>query len=150
MTLETLIIDDDTTTSEYVRALAAEDEQMHVQVFNDPGAALDYIRANKVHIIVLDIMMPDIDGIELLRQIKEHDPLVHVIMMTIDTSFGRVLTSFKYGALDFLIKPFEPQELQEVLHLSRERWERWVAVLAATSLNERLPQRHQSEGKRGE
>jgi DNA-binding NtrC family response regulator len=147
MQFETLIIDDDTGTAEYIRTLAAEDAAMNVRVFNDSSEALAYVKANKVHIIVLDIVLPGIDGVELLRQIKEHDPLVHVIMITIDSSFGRVLTSFKYGALDFLVKPFEPEEIQEVLRLSRERWERWAAALAVTSIRERLPRRYRPDGE---
>lgn len=136
MILETLVIDDDETTGEYVRTLAAADEALRVTRFSDPEAALAHVRDNKVHIIVLDIVMPELDGIELLKKIKEIDPLIHVIMMTVDSTFGRVLTSFRYGALDFLIKPFEDDDLSYVLRLSKDRWQRWNDALAATSLRE--------------
>ena len=138
MYLETLVIDDDATTAEYVRTLAASDEALHVSLYTDPEDALVHIQKNKVHIIVLDILMPHTDGVQLLRKIKEIDPLVHVIMMTVDTTFGRVLTSLRYGALDFLIKPFEDEDMKTVLRLSKERWERWNSVLAATSLREKV------------
>lgn len=138
MYLETLVIDDDATTAEYVRTLAASDEALHVSLYTDPEDALVHIQKNKVHIIVLDILMPHTDGVQLLRKIKEIDPLVHVIMMTVDTTFGRVLTSLRYGALDFLIKPLEDEDMKTVLRLSKERWERWNSVLAATSLREKV------------
>ncbi|MFP4376321.1 MAG: response regulator [Spirochaetales bacterium] len=133
MKLKTLIIDDDPTMVTYVQTLLSETDDLAVETFTSPDDALDHIRENKVHIVILDIVLPERDGIEILKEIKAIDPLIHVIMVTIDSTFGRVLASLGHGALDFLIKPIDPTELQEVVALSKERWSRWFRVLRQTA-----------------
>jgi DNA-binding NtrC family response regulator len=133
MKLKTLVIDDDPTMVAYVEALLSDHKDLNVETFTSAQDALERLRATKVHIVILDIVMPERDGIDILKEIKSIDPLIHVIMVTIDSTFGRVLSSLGHGALDFVLKPIDPNELQEVVALSKERWSRWFRVLKQTA-----------------
>jgi len=78
--------------------------------------------------------MPEMDGITLLREAKKVDPLTHVVMMTADSTLGRVIDSLGSGALDFVMKPFTNRdEINEVVEGSISRWNRWNNVLKETA-----------------
>ena len=109
-------------------------EELSVKTVTTPGEALDIINKEKVHILVLDIVMPEKDGITLLEEAKKVDPLTHVIMMTADSTLGRVIESLGYGAMDFVMKPFEsPEDITSVVDVSIQRWDRWNRVLKKTA-----------------
>jgi DNA-binding NtrC family response regulator len=82
----------------------------------------------------LDIVLPEKDGITLLEEAKKVDPLTHVIMISADSTLGRVIESLGYGAMDFVMKPFDsPADITEVVDVSIQRWQRWNQVLKQTA-----------------
>ncbi|MBL1276418.1 MAG: response regulator, partial [Ectothiorhodospiraceae bacterium] len=84
------------------------------------------IRQESYHVILLDVNMPAIDGISLLRTIKALRPGAQVVMMTAYSTLEKVRASMEAGAADYLIKPFvDLQETLNILNLSCERVERW-------------------------
>jgi two-component system, chemotaxis family, chemotaxis protein CheY len=134
MDLSCIIVDDDEVTTELVSTYLEEIPSIAITTFSDPTEALKHIKKNKTHILILDIVMPGMDGIELLEKAKEVDPLTHVIMMTSNSTLGRVIQSLGYGALDFILKPFSgPSDMRDVVQLSVQRWERWFRVLKDTA-----------------
>ncbi|MFN3477296.1 MAG: sigma-54-dependent transcriptional regulator, partial [Candidatus Methylomirabilales bacterium] len=78
-----------------------------------------------IDVVLLDIMMPDLSGIEFLPIIKRTDPSVYVIIMTAYASLENAIEALKKGAYDFLRKPFRPHELYHAVDkaLSRRRME---------------------------
>lgn len=74
-------------------------------------AALEMLEANEVHVVVLDVKMPGMDGISVLKEIKTRFPLVEVVMLTGNATFESAVTGIKIGASDYLMKPAEPGEL---------------------------------------
>jgi DNA-binding response OmpR family regulator len=76
--------------------------------------ALDYLRNNQVDIVISDIMMPQMDGLELCRQIKSDITTSHIIvvLLTAQTSVDTQIGSYKEGADDYISKPFEPKILK--------------------------------------
>ncbi len=134
MKLNTLIVDDDEMVLALVRQYLKDRDELHVQAVGSPKEALEIINKEKVHIMILDIVMPDMDGITLLEEAKKVDPLTHVIMMTADSTLGRVIESLGYGAMDFVMKPFEsPDDIISVVDVSIQRWDRWNKVLKKTA-----------------
>jgi DNA-binding NtrC family response regulator len=134
MKLNTLIVDDDEMVLSLLGQYLKERDNLNVQKVNNPKEALKIINQEKVHIMILDIVMPEMDGITLLDEAKKVDPLTHVIMMTANSTLGRVIESLGYGAMDFVMKPFEsPEAIISVIDVSIQRWERWTRVLKKTA-----------------
>ena len=91
--------------------------------------ALGKVNENRYDVIVLDIKMPKMDGIEVLRRVKEARPDIDVIMVTGLHEIGTAVKAMKLGALDYLPKPFEPEELE--LAVARA-FDRRAALVGAT------------------
>ncbi|NOZ76802.1 MAG: sigma-54-dependent Fis family transcriptional regulator, partial [Euryarchaeota archaeon] len=77
--------------------------------------ALEKIATNKYDIIISDIMMPDLDGITLLKKVKEHDRRIDVIMITAYANMDRAIESLRYGASDFIQKPYKNQDMLDAV-----------------------------------
>ena len=75
--------------------------------------ALDILRANPVHVVILDIKMPGMDGIETLKAIKREFPLVEVILLTGHGTVESTVTGLRSGAADYLAKPADITKLIE-------------------------------------
>jgi two-component system, chemotaxis family, chemotaxis protein CheY len=134
MILKTVICDDDPMVLKLLKEYLKDREELHVVTVQSPIQALEILQREKVHLLILDIMMPEMDGITLLREAKKVDPLTHVVMMTADSTLGRVIDSLGSGALDFVMKPFTNRdEINEVVEGSISRWNRWNNVLKETA-----------------
>jgi DNA-binding NtrC family response regulator len=101
-----LHIDDDPQFTLWVQRLLSR-KGYDVVSLNDPTQALDEIMRQGYRIVLLDIDMPGIDGIELLRRIKEYDGGIQVVMLTGLVTLGNAMTAFRRGAEAFFFKPVE-------------------------------------------
>ena len=75
--------------------------------------ALEKLRTQNIHVVILDVKMPGMDGITTLRQIKRIFPLVEVIMLTGHATVESAIEGLKAGAIDYLIKPTDIEVLIE-------------------------------------
>ena len=73
--------------------------------------ALEFLDHKSVDVVVLDVRMPGMDGIETLREIKKMDPLVEVIMLTGHASMEVAIEGMELGAFDYLMKPIDIDDL---------------------------------------
>jgi len=88
--------------------------------------ALEMIKEQKYHIVLSDIEMPKMDGIEFLIQIKKYDALMQVIMMTDDSTMDKTMRCLEGGANDYVLKPFNNlAQLAELIKLSEGKLHRW-------------------------
>ncbi|MFW5684717.1 MAG: response regulator [Spirochaetota bacterium] len=132
--LTCVVVDDDELIVEYVKTVLGERDDLVVHGFTTPQQAIGFLKANRTHILVADVVMPKIDGIDLLDKAKNLDPLTHVIMITAYSTVGRVVVSLQHGAADFVLKPFEtPDNLIQAINQSVMRWQRWFGVLKKTA-----------------
>jgi YesN/AraC family two-component response regulator len=84
------------------------------------------IKETKYHIILSDIVMPEMNGLELLTHIKEYDPLAQVIMMTGYSTMETTMLSLEKGASDYILKPFkDSQDVIKIVKMSEEKLNRW-------------------------
>jgi DNA-binding response OmpR family regulator len=83
--------------------------------------ALAYIQANQVDVVVLDVMMKGMDGLEVLRNIKNGWPTVQTIMLTGHASVETGMAGIRAGAFDYLIKPAPLEELIRKINQAIER-----------------------------
>jgi DNA-binding NtrC family response regulator len=90
-------------------------------VFNGQEA-LDRIEFDEtVDVIVMDIAMPGINGIDALREIKKRQPLIEIIMLTGHATVQNAIEAIKYGAFNYLMKPCELDELIEKVNAAAGR-----------------------------
>jgi DNA-binding NtrC family response regulator len=82
--------------------------------------ALAYMDKNKIDLVISDLVMPFMDGIELMHAVKEHHPALPFIVLTADGSIGSAVAAIKEGALDYLEKPFDPKNMSVVLKRALE------------------------------
>jgi len=83
--------------------------------------ALQILETELIHIALLDVKMPGMDGIALLKEIKNRFPLVEVVMLTGHATFDTAVTGLKTGASDYLMKPARPNELMQKLEEAFEK-----------------------------
>jgi len=123
--LRILIVDDE---EEILIALAQllKLEGYEVQTTTSPVAALQMIKETKYHIILSDIVMPEMNGLELLTHIREYDPLAQVIMMTGYSTMEITMRSLEIGASDYILKPFKDfKDVTKIVKISEEKLKRW-------------------------
>lgn len=109
-----LIVDDDKLICEMVQTLL-EGEGYQVKALNDPSHVEDEVRNGGYHLVILDLMMPKIDGIEVLRRIRKIDTDIAVVIFTGFPDLETAVASMKLDAVDYIKKPFNPDEFREVL-----------------------------------
>jgi len=124
-----LVVDDDPGVRESFR-LILEDHYDVVDVPDGPSA-LEVVRASPMDLVLLDIRLPGMDGIEVLERIKAIDERVEVILVTAVKTVRTAVAAMKLGAFDYLTKPFEEDELLSLASraLERRTLEREVALL---------------------
>ncbi|MFW6216463.1 MAG: sigma-54-dependent transcriptional regulator, partial [Desulfohalobiaceae bacterium] len=117
-----LIVDDEQDMLQGLqRLLSFELQDVEVEVSSHSAQALRLLQEQGFDLVLLDIRMPDMDGLELLQRIKQLDPWITVIMMTAYGSIEIAVQSIKQGAYDFISKPFEMQDLLRLLRKGLER-----------------------------
>ena len=104
-----LIVDDDNELTELLDEFLSE-HKFKAKVFHNPIEALGFLQTSVPGLILLDIMMPEMDGFQLLRKIRETLD-VPVIMLTAKGEVSDKVVGLELGADDYLAKPFEPREL---------------------------------------
>ncbi|HEV8614101.1 MAG TPA: sigma-54 dependent transcriptional regulator [Methylomirabilota bacterium] len=103
-----LVVDDDAGLRESFRLIL--DDDYEVIDVPDGARALEVIRSSQVDLVLLDIRMPGMDGIEVLERIKAIDEGVEVILVTAVKTVRSAVAAMKLGAFDYLTKPFEQEE----------------------------------------
>lgn len=104
-----LVADDDGHIREVVR-FALEKVGHHVLEARDGAAALRLLRQEGVDVVVLDIVMPEVDGLEVCRRMREHSQVPILFLSSRDEELDRIL-GLELGADDYVTKPFSPREL---------------------------------------
>lgn len=109
-----LVVDDDPAIRDYMETFLATDG-FEVKSLPEPEAASDEIRQGGYHLVILDMMMPGMDGVETLKRIRKVDTDVAVVIFTGYPSLDTAVQSMKLDAVDYLKKPFNPEEFREVI-----------------------------------
>jgi DNA-binding NtrC family response regulator len=119
MKTKILIVDDE---QEFADTLV---QRLEIRDFNVSAAysgenALELFEKKSYDIVVLDVLMPGISGIETLQRIKKKDPLVQVIMLTGNVTVEKAIEGMKLGANDFLMKPTKIEDLIDKINEAYE------------------------------
>jgi DNA-binding NtrC family response regulator len=135
-----LVVDDEPGLRESFHLIL--DDDYEVLDVPDGPAALDVVRSSQVDLVLLDIRLPGMDGIEVLERIKAIDEGLEVVLVTAVRTVRTAVAAMKLGAFDYLTKPFEEDELLSLVRraLDRRSLEREVVYLRSE-----LERRHDAE-----
>ncbi len=109
-----LIVDDDRAICELMQTMLEKDGFV-VKAVSDPTLVEDEVRQGSYHVIILDLMMPKLDGIEVLKRIRGVDTDIAVVIFTAHPNLDTAVASMKLDAVDYIKKPFDPTEFRDVL-----------------------------------
>src|SRR5512136_2284890 len=122
-----LIVDDEGS----VRALLAAVVKAEGFIFleaRDGEKALELVKSESPDLMLLDIRLPDINGMEVLRLAKEIDPDLSVIVLTGYSDTTGAVSAMKAGAFDYLCKPFELKDLVKAIHQALDERRRRLEI----------------------
>jgi DNA-binding NtrC family response regulator len=101
------IVDDETEILNMLNNFLKKSGDYSITTFSNPVSAVSSINSSSYDLVLMDIMMPQMDGITALEQIREKSPEMKAIIMTAHSTLDRVLKSHKVGAVDYIMKPFD-------------------------------------------
>ena len=114
-------------------------DQIEIETLTDPKAARERIDKGGVNILLTDLEMPGINGLELLRCAKRRNAYTQVLFLTGHSSQDSLLDALELGATDYLLKPVDQNELLELIRQAYARQQRWRQALAETWHRRREP-----------
>jgi two-component system OmpR family response regulator len=109
-----LVVDDDKAILDYMQTLL-EADGYHVKTLNDPTLVEPEIRDGDYHVLVLDLMMPKLDGIEVLRRVRKIDTDIGVIIFTGFPHYESAAAAMDHRAVGYLKKPINVDEFRKVI-----------------------------------
>ena len=112
--MKILIVDDDRAICDYMQTLLERDGYQ-VKALSDPTAVTGELKKNDYHLVILDLMMPKRDGIEVLRELRKHDKDIAVVIFTGYPNLDTAVASMKLDAVDYIKKPFNVDEFRKVI-----------------------------------
>jgi DNA-binding NarL/FixJ family response regulator len=116
-----LLVDDDDLMRAGLRSVLASDETIEVVgEAGDGRAAIDEIAARKPHVVLMDVRMPDLDGISATREVLAASPEVKVVVLTTFEQDDYIFDALNAGASGFLLKRTKPEELIGAIHTVAE------------------------------
>lgn len=115
-----MLVDDEKDFVEMLSLRLTEIGETVVTAYNG-GECLQALEKTEIDVIILDVKMPGMDGVETLQEIKKRYPLVEVIMLTGHGTKEAAVEGMKLGAFDFLFKPANFEDLTAKLNKARQR-----------------------------
>ena len=115
-----LVVDDDLGMRDLLEIMLTQ-EDYEVACCGDPNKALQRVQKEQFDLVITDLKMPKMDGIEFLKQVKEVKPETQVILITAFASGNTALSAMKEGAYDYIEKNFDIDELKRIVHEAMEK-----------------------------
>lgn len=100
------IIDDENLILETLKKYLSRKGLLYIDTYDNPLNALNHVKSGKYDLIICDIMMPQMNGIDLLRQVKKLKPSQKFIMITAFSTEEKIIQCDELGADDYITKPF--------------------------------------------
>lgn len=118
--IKLLLVDDEPEFLETLEKHLSRRE-INTSVAEGCKMALDILENQAIDVIVMDVSMPEIDGLQCLKKVKEKWPLVEVVILTGHASVKSGIEGMQGGAFDYCIKPIETHELLEKIELAGQK-----------------------------
>src|SRR5512136_647934 len=113
--MERILIVDDDQSMRYSLNRMLEGQGLQLSLAKNGPEALERFEQDRPDLVVMDIKMPGRSGLEVLREIKEKDPKALVILMTAFGTTETAIEAMKYGAFDYILKPFPIPKMKDLI-----------------------------------
>jgi len=129
-----LIVDDDPSMVRLLTKVLGRSlqDKINIESLTDPVEARERINNGGIDILITDLEMPGINGLELLRCAKRRNVCTQVLFLTGHSTQEALLDAFELGATDYLLKPIDQEQVIELIDQSYIRLRRWQRALADT------------------
>jgi len=116
-----MVVDDEPSIRKYLQTLL-EVDGFDVQTLSSGREAIKKIgEGERPDLVILDVLMPEMNGLDTLRELMQLDRTLNVIMLSCSNEVGTVVEAIRMGAHDYLTKPFEKSELDAAMLKSRQK-----------------------------
>lgn len=119
-----LVVDDRPVMAEIITEIF-DGSDVAVDKVHSGMEAISFVKDNDIDVVISDVMMPGMDGTGLFFQLKDINPFMQIIVMTAYPSVETIKEMIRSGATDFLLKPFEPEDLRRAVDDAFCRLSRW-------------------------
>ncbi len=109
-----MILDDEPIVCEQLRS-TLEKVNLDIETFTDPNEAAKRFGVKKFHVLITDLKMKELDGIEILKMVQKVSPETKVIIITGFATVEKAREALKIGAYDFIAKPFKLSQLRDLV-----------------------------------
>jgi len=129
-----LLVDDDPSMVRLLNKIIERqfEDEIELMSLTDPKEARRQIEAQIVDILITDLEMPGVNGLELLRCAKRRNPCTQVLFMTGHSTLDALTDALELGATDYLLKPLDQMHLIKLVGDAQERLLRWREALVGT------------------
>ncbi|MCK4224172.1 MAG: sigma-54-dependent Fis family transcriptional regulator [candidate division Zixibacteria bacterium] len=115
-----LVVDDEESMCKFMEVMLKK-EGYQVSISQDAPTALERVKCENYDLVIADLMMPEMSGLELLSQVKSVNPDIDLIVMTAFASVDSAIEALKKGAFDYITKPFKVDEIKIAVRKSLEQ-----------------------------
>jgi len=144
--LRIVLVDDDPSQARLYTSILSKafDATAEIAMFTESQAAAEHLNDHLVDVLITDLRMPNVDGLELIRIAKQRSCGAEVLVMTASSTSESLVDASELGASDYLLKPFAKELLIDLVDQSQRRLARWRAALAGT-FHQSRPLVHQED-----
>jgi DNA-binding NtrC family response regulator len=138
-TTKLLLVDDDLSMVRLLNKVIERqfEDDIELTCLSDPKAARRQIEEHLFDILITDLEMPGVTGLEMLRCAKRRNPCTQVLFMTGHSTLNALTDALELGATDYLLKPLDQTQLIKLVEDAQERLLRWREALAGTLIASR-------------
>jgi DNA-binding NtrC family response regulator len=111
MTATIVIVDDEPDLLDLLKLILTEKTGHKVMTTTNPHQALEWCKTQKADLLISDLRMPEMEGIELLKLVQQFDPNLPFILMTAYGSIESAVESMRHKAFDYITKPFRKEQI---------------------------------------
>ena len=132
--MKVLIVDDDKNILETLERAFKMNTEYSVVLSNNPIKAYEIACSEQIDVVITDIQMPEMNGLDLIKKIKQANALVQIITMTAFTSFENVMAALRRGSYEIYLKPFK--DVNDLVNCVKEleikigRWKQMIIEIS--------------------